>query len=334
MPLRVAINGLGRIGRSFFRASLVQKEIEVVAINDLGNSRAIAHLLQYDSLRGKLPEKVTLQIDGKLQIGTKTIELLNERDPAKLPWDSLDVDIVLEASGSLHDVVQRHLAAGAKKVVISSPVPRADAAFIMGINEDQYNPQKHHIISNASCTANCLAMMIKVLQDSFGGVTSGLITNIHAMSRLQGVHDSYNDNLRLARAGSTNMVPHSPGLSEAIAQAMPELAGILQDYTVRVPVQVGSLVDLTALLTKSVSAVQVNQAMYEASVAGSLAPYLDYAEAPIVSSDVISDQASCIFDPTLTQTVNNQVRVVGWHDNEWGYASRLVDLVRYVGVRL
>lgn len=332
MPISVGINGLGRIGRSFFRAALA-KGLEVVAINDLGNKEAIVHLLQYDSLRGKLPEKVRLEGDS-IRIGDKVIKLFSEQDPIKLPWGEVGVDIVLESTGSLDKVARQHLESGAKKVVISSPAPAADAAFIMGINEDHYDPEKHHVISNASCTANCLAMMIKVLEDAFGGITSGLITNVHALSRLQATHDTYRNDLRLARAGGTNMVPHNPGLSEAVAQVMPEMRGILQDYTLRVPVQIGSLVDLTALIERPVSVEAVNAAMYQASAAGRLKPYLDYTKDPIVSSDIISDQASCIFDPSLTQAINCQIRVAGWHDNEWGYSHRLVDLVGHVGKRL
>lgn len=332
MKIRVGINGFGRIGRSFFRAAISQPDIEVVAINDLAGTKTCAHLLQYDSLRGQLPEEITFEGDSIVYDG-RLIKTFQESDPAKIDWANVGVDVVLEATGKLIDIAGEHLKGGAKKVIISCPAPHADGTFVMGINEDIYNPQTHHVISNASCTVNCMAMMVKVLDEAFG-VQSGLITNIHSVSRQQGTQDADHKDLRMARAAGYNMVPHHPGASRVLGQVMPKFQNKINDYTLRVPVPIGSMIDLTVQMPGKHTVEEVNAAMKQAATTGRLAPYFEYTDAPIVSTDIISNPASCIFDAGLTQVMGDQVRVVGWHDNEWGYANRLVDLVAYTGNKM
>ncbi|HSX43600.1 MAG TPA: type I glyceraldehyde-3-phosphate dehydrogenase [Candidatus Saccharimonadales bacterium] len=330
--LRVGINGFGRIGRNFFRAVMDRDDIEIVAINDLANSDIRIHLLQFDSLRGRLPGSVTLQ-NNKLMFRDKSIHMFTESSPAAIPWDEANVDIVLESTGKLMDKSYGHLKSGARQVVISCPaydIDGVDGMFVMGINEDLFDPKIHSVISNASCTVNCFGLMVKVLDDAFG-VQSGLITNVHSVSRQQGTQDADHKDFRMARAAGFNMVPQHPGATNAFAEVMPKFAGKLLDYTVRVPVPIGSMNDMSVVLNHPATVEEVNDAMKQGANSKRLRDYLQYVEDPIVSTDIISDKASCIFDAGLTQAMGTHIRVVGWHDNEWGYSNRLADLIAYVG---
>jgi len=331
--INVGINGFGRIGRNFFRASLAHPEINIVGINDLTPNKTLAHLLKYDSILGRLGLEVTFTEDS-LTIDGKEIKVFSERDPANLPWAALKADIVIESTGHFTKAADagKHIAAGAKKVIISAPASDEDITIVMGVNHENYNPTSHHIISNASCTTNCLAPMAKVLQDNWG-IVKGFMTTIHAYTNDQVILDFPHSDLRRARAAAINMIPTSTGAAKAIALVLPELKGKLDGYAMRVPLPTGSATDLTVELAKEASVAEINAAM-KAAAEGSLKGYLTYTEDPIVSSDIVTDPSSCIFDSGLTKVIGNQVKIVGWYDNEWGYSNRLIDLVSYVGKSL
>ena len=331
--INVGINGFGRIGRNFFRACLTNPNINIVAINDLTPNETLAHLLKYDSILGRLGLEVTFT-DDSITVDGKTIKVFSERDPANLPWASVKADVVVESTGIFTKAAdaQKHITAGAKKVIISAPATDEDITIVMGVNHTQYDGSKHNIISNASCTTNCLAPMTKVLQDNWG-IVKGLMTTIHAYTNDQVILDFPHKDLRRSRAAATNMIPTSTGAAKAISLVMPELKGKLDGYAMRVPVPTGSATDLTVELAKEATAAEINAAM-KAAANGSLKGFLSYTEDPIVSSDIVTDPSSCIFDAGLTKVIGNQVKIVGWYDNEWGYSNRLVDLIDYVGKTL
>ncbi|MEU7619807.1 type I glyceraldehyde-3-phosphate dehydrogenase [Micromonospora rifamycinica] len=334
MTIRVGINGFGRIGRNFFRAVLASgADIEVVAVNDLTDNATLAHLLKYDSILGRLPHEVKATAD-EITVGGKTIKAFAEKDPSKLPWGDAGVDVVIESTGFFTDgtKAKAHVDGGAKKVIISAPAKNEDVTVVMGVNHDQYDPAKHTIISNASCTTNCLAPMAKVLQDTFG-IEKGLMTTIHAYTQDQNLQDAPHKDLRRARAAALNIVPTSTGAAKAIGLVLPVLKGKLDGYALRVPIPTGSATDLTVEVGRETSVDEVNAAI-KAAADGPLKGILVYNEDPIVSSDIVTDPASCIFDAPLTKVIGNQVKVVGWYDNEWGYSNRLVDLVKLVGSSL
>ncbi|MEO3777903.1 type I glyceraldehyde-3-phosphate dehydrogenase [Micromonospora sp. B11E3] len=334
MTIRVGINGFGRIGRNFFRATLASgADIEVVAVNDLTDNATLAHLVKYDSILGRLPHEVKAT-DDEITVGGHTIKAYAERDPAKLPWGDAGVDVVIESTGFFTDATKAkaHIDGGAKKVIISAPAKNEDVTVVMGVNHDQYDPAKHTIISNASCTTNCLAPMAKVLHDTFG-IERGLMTTIHAYTQDQNLQDAPHSDLRRARAAALNIVPTSTGAAKAIGLVLPELKGKLDGYALRVPIPTGSTTDLTVTVGRETTVDEVNAALKAASE-GPLKGILSYNEDPIVSADIVTDPASCIFDAPLTKVIGNQVKVVGWYDNEWGYSNRLVDLVKLVGQSL
>jgi len=333
LMINVGINGFGRIGRNFFRASLTNPSINIVGINDLTPNKTLAHLLKYDSILGRLGLEVTFT-DDSITVDGKTIKVFSERDPANLPWASVKADVVVESTGIFTKAAdaQKHITAGAKKVIISAPASDEDITIVMGVNHEKYEPVNHHIISNASCTTNCLAPMAKVLNDNWG-IVKGLMTTIHAYTNDQVILDFPHQDLRRARAAATNMIPTSTGAAKAIALVLPELKGKLDGYAMRVPIPTGSATDLTVELAKEATAAEINAAM-KAAADGPLNGYLTYTEDPIVSSDIVTDPSSCIFDSGLTKVIGNQVKVVGWYDNEWGYSNRLVDLISYVGKTL
>ena len=326
----IGINGFGRIGRNFFRAALTSPEIEIVGINDLTDNATLAHLLKYDSILGRLGLEVSFT-DDTITVGGKTIKVFAERDPAALPWGSVGAEIVIESTGIFTKAAdaKKHMSAGAKKVIISAPATDEDITIVMGVNHEKYDPANHHIISNASCTTNCLAPMAKVLNDEFG-IVRGLMTTIHAYTNDQVILDFPHKDLRRARGAATNIIPTSTGAAKAISLVLPELKGKLDGYALRVPVPTGSVTDLTVELAGEVSAHDINAAMKAAS-SGYLKGYLSYTADPIVSSDIVTDPSSCIFDSGLTRTIGNTAKVVGWYDNEWGYSNRLVDLIKLVG---
>ncbi len=338
MTIRVGINGFGRIGRNFYRAvdalgdsetAFGNEPIEIVAVNDLTDIKTLAHLLKYDSVLGRLPHDVSSTED-EIIVGGKSIKVLADRDPAALGWGDLDVDYVIESTGHFTkaDDAKKHIEAGAKKVIISAPAKGEDATFVMGVNHEDYNPAEHNVVSNASCTTNCLAPMAKVLVDEFG-IENGMMTTIHAYTNDQNVLDFPHKDLRRARAAAINMIPTTTGAARAIALVIPDLKGKLDGYAMRVPTPTGSATDLTVNLGKSVAADELNAAM-KAAAEGPLKGILRYTEDPIVSTDIVTDPASCIFDAGLTNTMGSLVKVVGWYDNEWGYSNRLVDLLRYM----
>ena len=332
--VRVGINGFGRIGRNFFRAVLVSGvDIEIVGINDLTDNATLAHLLKYDSILGPLGLPVTHD-ETSITVNGKTIRVFAERDPAALPWGEVKADIVIESTGFFTKAAdaKKHIAAGAKKVIISAPASDEDITIVMGVNHEKYDAATHNVISNASCTTNCLAPMAKVLDDEFG-IVKGLMTTIHAYTNDQSLQDQPHKDLRRARAGALSMIPTSTGAAKAISLVLPALKGKLDGYAMRVPVPTGSATDLTVELAKEVTADQINAAMKKAAE-GSLKGYLRYTEDEIVSADIVTDPASCIFDAGLTKVIGNQVKVLGWYDNEWGYSNRLVDLVGFVGAKL
>ncbi|MBM7078178.1 MULTISPECIES: type I glyceraldehyde-3-phosphate dehydrogenase [Micromonospora] len=334
MTIRVGINGFGRIGRNFFRAVLASgADIEVVAVNDLTDNATLAHLLKYDSILGRLPHEVKATAD-EITVGGKTIKAFAEKDPAKLAWGDAGADVVIESTGFFTDgtKAKAHIDGGAKKVIISAPAKNEDVTVVMGVNHDQYDPAKHTIISNASCTTNCLAPMAKVLQDTFG-IEKGLMTTIHAYTQDQNLQDAPHKDLRRARAAALNIVPTSTGAAKAIGLVLPVLKGKLDGYALRVPIPTGSATDLTVEVGRETSVDEVNAAI-KAAADGPLKGILVYNEDPIVSADIVTDPASCIFDAPLTKVIGNQVKVVGWYDNEWGYSNRLVDLVKLVGSSL
>ncbi|WP_159801255.1 type I glyceraldehyde-3-phosphate dehydrogenase [Arthrobacter zhaoguopingii] len=334
MTTRIGINGFGRIGRNYFRAVLDQgADLEIVAVNDLTSPETLAHLLKYDSVAGRLG--VSVEADGgDLVVDGKRIKVLAERDPASLPWADLGVDIVIESTGFFTKAsdAQKHIDAGAKKVLISAPASDEDFTVVLGVNDGDYDPANHHIISNASCTTNCLGPLAKVLQDSFG-IERGLMTTVHAYTADQNLQDGPHKDLRRARAAGINMVPTSTGAAKAIGLVLPELKGKLDGYAIRVPVPTGSATDLTVTVGREVTVDEVNAA-YKAAAEGPLKGYLTYTEDPIVSSDIVGDPASSIFDSGLTKVIGNQVKVVSWYDNEWGYSNRLVDLTEIVASKL
>ncbi len=332
--VRVGINGFGRIGRNFFRAALTSNAaIEIVGINDLTDNATLAHLLKYDSILGPLGLPVTFD-DDSITVNGKKIRVFAERNPEALPWADVKADIVVESTGFFTKAAdaKKHITAGAKKVIISAPATDEDITIVMGVNHEKYDPANHNVISNASCTTNCLAPMAKVLDEEFG-IVKGLMTTIHAYTNDQSLQDQPHKDLRRARAGALSMIPTSTGAAKAISLVLPSLKGKLDGYAMRVPVPTGSATDLTVELAKEVSAADINAAMKKAA-AGSLKGYLTYTEDPIVSADIVTDPASCIFDAGLTKVIGNQVKVLGWYDNEWGYSNRLVDLIGYVGKSL
>ncbi len=334
MTIRVGINGFGRIGRNYLRAILEQgADVEVVAINDLTDNKTLAHLLKYDSVAGRLDADVEVVDDGLLVDGKKIVAFA-ERDPANLPWGELGVDIVIESTGFFTnaDAAKAHIEGGAKKVIVSAPAKNEDVTIVMGVNESDYNPETDVIISNASCTTNCLAPMAKVLDEKFG-IERGLMTTIHAYTGDQRLLDAPHSDLRRARAAALNIVPTSTGAAKAVALVLPQLKGKMDGYALRVPVPTGSVTDLSFVAAKDVTVESVNAAIKEAAE-GDLAGILEYSEAPLVSTDIVGDPASSIFDAPLTKVIGNEVKVVSWYDNEWGYSNRLVDLTVYVGDRL
>ena len=329
--LKVGVNGFGRIGRNFLRASLESgANFEIVGINDLTDNATLAHLLKYDSILGRLKQPVTFT-DTTITVGGKTITVSAERDPANIPWGKLGVDVVVESTGIFTKAAdaQKHINAGAKKVIISAPATDEDITIVMGVNHEKYDPAKHNIISNASCTTNCLAPMAKVLNDEFG-IVRGLMTTIHAYTNDQVILDFPHKDLRRSRAAALSIIPTSTGAAKAISLVLPELKGKLDGYALRVPVPTGSATDLTVELAKEVTVAEINAALKKASN-GSLKGYLSYTEDPIVSADIVTDPSSCILDAGLTKVIGTTVKVVGWYDNEWGYSNRLVDLIQYIG---
>ena len=335
MTVRVGINGFGRIGRNFYRALLAQQaqgtaDIEVVAVNDITDNATLAHLLKFDSILGRLPFDVSLEGDDVIVVGTAKIKALEVREgPAAMPWGDLGVDVVVESTGLFTDAAKAkgHLGAGAKKVIISAPATNPDITIVLGVNDDKYDGSQN-IISNASCTTNCLAPLAKVLHDEFG-IVKGLMTTIHAYTQDQNLQYGPHRDLRRARAAALNIVPTSTGAAKAIGLVMPELKGKLDGYALRVPIPTGSVTDLTADLSKSASADEINAA-FKAAAEGRLKGVLKYYDAPIVSSDIVTDPHSSIFDSGLTKVIDDQAKVVSWYDNEWGYSNRLVDLVALV----
>ena len=332
--IKVGVNGFGRIGRNFLRAALSGKaNFEIVGVNDLTATSTLAHLLKYDSILGRLDLPVS-HTENSITVGGKTIAVSAEKDPANLPWGKLGADVVVESTGIFTKASDagKHISAGAKKVVISAPASDEDITIVMGVNERNYDPAKHKIISNASCTTNCLAPMAKVLHDEFK-IVRGLMTTIHAYTNDQVILDFPHKDLRRARAAALSIIPSSTGAAKAISLVLPDLKGKLDGFAMRVPVPTGSATDLTVELAKEVSAEQINAAMKKAAE-GSLKGYLTYTEDPIVSADIVTDPSSCIFDAGLTKAIGSTVKVVGWYDNEWGYSNRLVDLINYIGKSL
>ncbi len=334
MTVRVGINGFGRIGRNFFRAVEASgADIEIVAANDLMDNKSIAHLLKYDSVLGVLKEDVSAT-DEDITVGGKTIRVFAEKDPAAIGWGEAGADIVIESTGIFTDATKAkaHLDGGAKKVIISAPAKNEDATFVMGVNHTDYDPAKHNIVSNASCTTNCLAPMAKALHDEFT-IVKGLMTTVHAYTQDQNLLDGPHKDLRRARAAALSIIPTSTGAAKAIGLVLPELKGKLDGYALRVPTPTGSATDLTFEAGRETSVDEVN-AVVKAAAEGPLKGFLKYTEDPIVSADIVTDPASCIFDSGLTKVIGNQVKVVGWYDNEWGYSNRLADLVLHMGASL
>jgi glyceraldehyde 3-phosphate dehydrogenase len=330
VTIRVGINGFGRIGRNFLRAALAAgADIEVVGVNDLTDNKTLAHLLKYDSILGRL-EDVSFSEDS-ISVGGKSFKVLAEKDPTALPWGDLGADVVIESTGIFTDAIKAkaHVDAGAKKVIISAPAKNEDFTVVLGVNDADYDASAHTIISNASCTTNCLAPMAKALNDSVG-IQRGLMTTIHAYTQDQNLQDGPHKDLRRARAAALNIVPTSTGAAKAIGLVLPELKGKLDGFALRVPIPTGSATDLTFTANRETSVEEVNAAV-KAAAEGPLKGILRYTEDPIVSSDIVTDPASCIFDAGLTKVLGDQVKVVGWYDNEWGYSNRLVDLVSLVG---
>jgi len=333
MTIRVGINGFGRIGRTFVRRALERSDIEVVAVNDITDARTLAHLLEFDSTYGRLNAKVTHSEDSIIIDGTP-IRVLSSRDPAEIDWGELGADIVVESTGKFRarDQAALHLKGGARKVLLSAPGKGADLTVVVGVNDGEYDPQRHDIISNASCTTNCVAPMAKVLNDAFG-LTRGFMTTVHAYTGDQMLIDGPHKDLRRARSAAISMVPTTTGAAKTTGEVIPELAGRLDGVAVRVPVEDGSLTDLTAVLGRDVTAAEINAA-FEQAAAGPMAGILHYSTDPLVSRDIIGDPASCVFDSGLTQASGSLAKVFGWYDNEWGYTCRLADLVAIVGERL
>jgi glyceraldehyde 3-phosphate dehydrogenase len=340
VTIRVGVNGFGRIGRNFYRALAAQKaegkstDIEVIAVNDLTDNATLAHLLKFDSILGRYPEEVSLEGEDTIVVGSTKIKSLEVKEgPAALPWGDLGVDVVVESTGIFTNAAKAkgHLDAGAKKVIISAPATDEDITIVLGVNDDKYDGSQN-IISNASCTTNCLGPLAKVLNDEFG-IVKGLMTTIHAYTQDQNLQDGPHKDLRRARAAAINIVPTSTGAAKAIGLVLPELKGKLDGYALRVPIPTGSVTDLTAEISKSASVEDINAA-FKAAADGPLKGILKYYDAPIVSSDIVTDPHSSLYDAGLTKAIDNQAKVVSWYDNEWGYSNRLVDLVALVGKSL
>jgi glyceraldehyde 3-phosphate dehydrogenase len=336
LATRVGINGFGRIGRNYLRAELAKgTDLEIVAVNDLSDPAGLAHLLKYDSVTGRLNQEV--RVDGQnIIVGGNVIKVLAERDPANLGWGDLGVDIVIESTGRFTDAesAKKHLDAGAKKVLISAPATGEDGTFVIGVNEHLYDPANHHIISNASCTTNCLAPLAKVFNDTFG-IENGLMTTVHAYTADQNLQDGPHGDLRRARAAAINIVPSSTGAAKAIGLVLPELKGKLDGYALRVPVPTGSIVDLTLVAKREVTIEEIKAAYKAAAASGPLKGILLYTEDPIVSSDIVTDPHSSIFDAELTKVIGGTtVKISSWYDNEWGYSNRLVELTELVASKL
>ncbi len=332
MTIRVGINGFGRIGRNFYRAAKASgADIDLVAVNDLAPPETNAHLLKYDSTHGRLADEVKATGDG-ISVGNDSFRVFAERDPKALPWGELGVDVVIESTGIFtdRDKAAAHVEAGAPRVIISAPANGADATFVVGVNDDQFDPAQHTIVSNASCTTNCFVPMIKVLDDAFG-VEKGLMTTVHAYTNDQNLLDLVHKDLRRARAAAANIVPASTGAARATSLVMESMKGRLDGTALRVPVQDGSITDFTGILAKEVTVDEVNEAYRAAAASGPMSKVLVYNEDPIVSSDIVGSPASCTFDAPLTMAMGSMVKVLGWYDNEWGYSNRLVDLALIVG---
>jgi glyceraldehyde 3-phosphate dehydrogenase len=341
VTVRVGINGFGRIGRNYFRALVASgADVEVVGINDLAKPEVLAHFLKYDSILGRFPGTIEAT-DDALVVDGRAIKVVSERDPAALPWKELGADIVIESTGLFTnaDDARKHIEAGAKKVIISAPGTNEDGTFVMGVNHEKYDPETHHVISNASCTTNCLGPLAKVLVDEFG-IEQGFMTTVHAYTTEQQLLDQIaltrkgTIDLRRARSAPNSIIPASTGAAKAISLVIPELKGKLDGFAMRVPVPTGSVTDLVVTLGRETTKEEVNAAYKKAATEGPLAPYLTYTEDEIVSRDIVTDPSSCVFDSKLTLVNGNQVKVVGWYDNEWGYSNRLLDLTKLVGASL
>ena len=334
MTVRVGINGFGRIGRNFYRASrAIGADIEIVAVNDLGSVKTMAHLLKYDSVLGVLPNDISA-VDGGISVDGKLLRVLSERDPAKLGWGDLGVDLVIESTGFFtdRDKAAAHLDAGAPLVIVSAPATGADATFVYGVNHNDFDPKSHRVISNASCTTNCFVPLVKVLDDAFG-VENGLMTTIHAYTGDQQLVDGPHSDLRRARGAALNIIPTSTGAARATSLVLEAMKGKLDGTSLRVPVPTGSITDFVANLKNPASVDEINAA-FKAAANGSLKGVLEYTDAPIVSSDIVTNPHSCIFDSDLTMSMGSLVKVLGWYDNEWGYSNRLVDLTRHVAAAM
>ncbi|MFC0596997.1 type I glyceraldehyde-3-phosphate dehydrogenase [Streptomyces palmae] len=334
MTIRVGINGFGRIGRNYFRALLEQgADIEIVGVNDLTDNATLVHLLKYDTILGRLKHEVS-HTEDTITVGRQTFKTLAERDPAQLPWAELGADIVVESTGifTKREDAAKHLTAGAKKVLISAPAKGEDITIVMGVNQGTYDAANHHVISNASCTTNCVAPMAKVMDESFG-IAKGLMTTVHAYTNDQRILDFPHRDLRRARAAAQNIIPTSTGAAKATALVLPQLKGKLDGIAMRVPVPTGSVTDLVLELDREVTRDEINTAFQKAAE-GQLKGIVEYTEDPIVSSDIVNWPASCTFDASLTMAQGKQVKIVGWYDNEWGYSNRLVDLTVFVGGQL
>ncbi|HSY33749.1 MAG TPA: type I glyceraldehyde-3-phosphate dehydrogenase [Verrucomicrobiae bacterium] len=331
MAIKVGINGFGRIGRNVFRASLNDPNIEVVAVNDLTNPKTLAHLLKYDSILGNLHNEISAGADS-ITVDNKTFKVFAERDPAKLPWDSVGAQVVLESTGHFTDAndAKKHVRGPVKKVIISAPAKNEDVTIVLGVNEQTYDPAKHHIISNASCTTNCLAPIVKVVHDNFK-ILFGTMTTIHSYTNDQVILDFPHKDLRRARAAAINMIPTSTGAAKALKLVIPDMAGKLDGFAMRVPTPNVSVVDLVAQVEKKTSKEEVNAALKKASQGGPLKGYLGYEENELVSSDFRGDSRSSIVDAPMTLVVGNLVKVISWYDNEWGYSCRVRDLINFIG---
>ena len=328
MPIRVGINGFGRIGRNFYRAVAKQNaDIEIVAVNDLGDTETMAHLLKYDSVFGNLPNEIT-SVENGISIDGQTLKVLSERSPGDLPWGDLGVDVVIESTGIFtdRDKAAMHLDGGAPLVIVSAPANNADATFVVGVNDSDFDKENHSVISNASCTTNCFVPMVQVLDDAFG-VEKGLMTTVHAYTGDQSLVDGPHSDLRRARASAINIIPTSTGAARATGLVLQAMNGKLDGISLRVPIPDGSITDFTAVLAQSPSVEEINAVFKGASESGALSGVLDFSDRPLVSSDIVGNPASCVFDSGLTMTMDNLVKVSGWYDNEWGYSNRLVDLV-------
>jgi len=335
MTIRVGINGFGRIGRNFFRAARQRgADIDFVAANDLGSKELMAHLMKYDTILGTWDADIATS-DGGIVVDGDELQILAERDPKALPWGDLGVDMVIESTGifSSKEQASMHLDAGAPFVIVSAPSAGADATFVVGVNDDTFDPANHKIVSNASCTTNCFVPMVKVLDDAFG-VEKGLMTTVHAYTGTQAIVDGPSKDLREARAAAINIIPSSTGAARATALVLESMKGRLDGTSLRVPVPVGSITDFTGVLARDVTVDEVNAAFKAAAESGPMSDILVYNEAPIVSSDIVGSPASCTFDAPITMANGNLVKVMGWYDNEWGYSNRLVDLIEITGTKL